>query len=276
VHEIEVTLPGGLLNDARLEREVRFRPLTGRIEQSLIELESDLDRPGYVTAVLSNVLDRIGSRPADAARVAELCVADRQYLMLRLGAMLDGEQMWLKVDCGHCDEPFDVEVRRCDLPVKEAGDGFPLLTLRVKEWSLLLRVPTGSDQERAAGLPEERAERELLVSCIQTVNGERPGDGFVEKLTASDIEAIDDALDEASPAICSQLLVNCPECGQEQHAELDHYAPTGMSARFLYAEVHTLASHYHWSESVILDLPQARRRLYLDMIGRSAGASGHV
>ena len=276
MHEAEVMLPGGLLNDARLDREARFRPLTGRIEQTLIELGSELDRAGYVTAVLSNVLDRIGTRPADLARVAELCVADRQYLMLRLGAMLDGEQMWLKVDCGHCGEPFDVEVRRCDLPVKEAGEGFPLVTLRVKEWSLLVRVPAGSDQERVTDLPEEDAVRELLGSCIQTVNGEPPGDGFVEKLTESDIEAIDAALDEASPAVCSHLLVNCPECGQEQHAELDHYAPTGMSARFLYADVHTLASHYHWSESAILDLPQARRRLYLEMIGRSAGASGHA
>ena len=40
---IEVTLPGGVLKDGRIERQTRFRPLTGRIEQGLIELGIQLD-----------------------------------------------------------------------------------------------------------------------------------------------------------------------------------------------------------------------------------------
>ena len=114
MHGVEVILPGGLPNNGYIERQVRFLPLTGRIEQTLIDSGRNLDRPGYVTAVLASVLDSIGEQPADVGRVADLCVADRQYLMLRLAAMLDGEQMWLKVDCARCDSLFDVEVQRCD------------------------------------------------------------------------------------------------------------------------------------------------------------------
>jgi hypothetical protein len=274
MHGVEVILPGGLPKNGCIEHLARFHPLTGRIEETLIELGRGLDRTGYVTAVLGSTLDCIGSQPADAEHVADLCVADRQYLMLRLAAMFDGEQMWLKVDCGHCDSPFDVDIRRCDLPVKEAGQGFPFVTLRLKEWAIDARVPTGADQERIGEQSEEEAIKQLLQSCICTVNGEPPGKEFINNLSEPDIEAIDEVLDEVSPAVCNQLLVICPECGREQYAELDHYALAGMNGQFLYDEVHTLASHYHWSETEILDLPQAKRRLYLEKINRSTGMTG--
>lgn len=268
---IEVILPGGLPDDGHIERQVRFLPLTGRIEQMLIDFRRRLDkRPGYVTAVLASVIESIGNRPVDAGRVADLCVADRQYLMLRLGAVLDGEQMWLKVGCAHCHSLFDVEVRRCDLPVKEAGRDFPLVKLRVNACEIDIRVPTGADQEKIGEESEEEAMQRLLQSCIRSVNGEPPNKEFIDSLLASDIEAIDEALDEVSPAVCNRLLVSCPECGNEQHAELDHYVLTNISEYDFYEEVHTLASNYHWSEASILDLPQARRRLYLKMINRSA------
>jgi hypothetical protein len=268
---IEVKIPGGLLNNGSIERQVRFLPLTGRIEQTLIDSGKNLDRPGYVTTVLASALDSIGEQPADARGVADLCVADRQYLMLRLGAMLDGEQMWLKVDCAHCDSLFDVDVQRCDLPVKQAGQDFPRVTLRVKEWEIDVRVPTGADQALIGEQSDEKAMQQLLRSCIRSVNGEPPEKEFINCLSETDIEAIDEALDEASPGVCKQLCVTCPECGEEQYAELDHYSLAGMNEHYFYDEVHALASHYHWSEAAILDLPQARRRLYLRLINRSAG-----
>ena len=275
MHGIGVLLPGGLPKNGCIERQTRFRPLTGRIEQELIEFGTGFDRPGYVTAVLGSALDSIGNEQVDAARVADLCVADRQYLMLRLAAMLYGEQMWLNVGCSHCDAPFDVDIRRCDLPVKQAGHGFPQVMLRVKEWAIDVRVPTGADQARIGEQSDEEAMQQLLQSCIRSVNGEPPDKKFINNLSESDIEAIDEALDEASPAVCNQLLVTCPECGREQHAELDHYVLAGMNGHFFYDEVHTLASHYHWSEAEILDLPQARRRLYLGMINQFAGMTEH-
>ena len=101
MNDVEVTLPGGLAINGCIERQARFRPLTGRIEQALIEPGIALGRVGYVTSVLDSTLDSIGDQPAN---VSDLCVADRQYLMMRLAAMLNGERMWLKVGCRHCDE----------------------------------------------------------------------------------------------------------------------------------------------------------------------------
>ena len=270
---MEIVLPGGLSDNGCIEPRVRFSPLTGRIEQALIELETDLDRSGYVTVVLDTVLQSIGNEPTDKKRVADLCVADRQYLMLRLAAILDGEQMWLKAACSDCHAPFDVDIRRCDLPVKKAGQSYPLVTVQLKQGLIEVRVPTGADQERIAKLSQKEAMLQLLQCCTCSVDGKPQTKDFINNLSASDIEIIDQALDEASPSVCNQLLVTCPECGREQQAELDHYALSGMNGNYFYDEVHALASHYHWSEAAILDLPQSRRHRYLNMINRSTGTT---
>ena len=196
---MEIILPGGLSGNGCIEPRVRFSPLTGRIEQALIELETGLDRPGYVTTVLDTVLQSIGDEPTDIKRVADLCVADRQYLMLRLAAILDGEQMWLKATCSDCHAPFDVDIRRCDLPVKKAGQSYPLVTIQLKERQIEARVPTGADQERIGKLPQKEAMLQLLQCCICSVDGKPPTKAFINNLTSYDIELIDQALDEASP-----------------------------------------------------------------------------
>lgn len=269
---MEVMLPGGLSKNDNIQRQAKFLPLTGRVEQALIEFGMVVNRPEYVTSVLSSVLDCIGDQKVDAECVSDLCVADRQYLMLRLTAILDGEQMWLKLGCSHCNALFDVDVQRCDLPVKEAGEGFPLVTIHLKECNIVARIPTGEDQAQFARLSDdEKAMQYLLQSCINSVNGEKPKKEFFSMLSESDINIIDDALDEAAPAVCNRLLVKCPECTREQYAELDHYVITGMNEHDFYEEVHTLASHYHWSEAAILDLPLSKRRHYIDMINRSKG-----
>ena len=268
---MEVQLPGGLVDNGRVERRARFHPLTGRIEQSLIESAMCRDRPAYVTAVLSHALDRIGELPADAATVSRLSIADRQYLMLRLAAMLNGEQLWLEVvGCGHCHLLFDVELRRCDLPVKEAGEGYPQVKLQLNDWEIEASIPTGQDQQGIVGLTEAEAVHWLLHQCIRSVNGQPPTEDFFRQLTEADIETVDETLDEVSPAVCDRLVVTCPECQQEQYARLDHYAHIGLDEYFFYDEIHNLASHYHWSEADILDLPQAKRRRYLDLISRSS------
>ncbi len=269
MHGMEVTLPGGLSRNGKLQRQATFRPLTGNIEQALIEIGPGHNRPEYVSTVLSFALDRVGDQLADFECVSDLCVADRQYLMLRLAALMEGEQMWLKVGCNHCHVLFDVEVRRCDLPVKQAAEGFPSVSFRLNDRTIGARIPTGVDQQQLDRLSDEEAIVYLLQNCIDLVDNAEPKNQFVSNLSETDIGAIDDALDEAAPAICNQLIVKCPECGQQQYAELDHYALNCVDKNSFYDEIHTLASHYHWSETAILDMPQSRRRLYINLINRA-------
>ncbi|MCP4494550.1 MAG: hypothetical protein GY820_45710 [Gammaproteobacteria bacterium] len=274
MQDMQVTLPGGLSQNGRIERQATFHLLTGRIEQTLIDSSEATDRPAYVTRALGATLEKIGNQSVDSAQVEALCVADRQYLMLRLAALLDGEQKWLKFQCASCEALFDVDFLRCDLPVKEAGQDYPSSTLRLNGVEVILRVPTGGDQQQIGKLGDEQAFRILLQQCICSVDGEPVDKVFIDELGDAEIEAIDNVLDELSPAVCNQLLVTCPECKKQQNAALDHYQLNATNSFYFHDEVHTLASHYHWSEAEILDLPQSRRRLYLDMINRSVGISG--
>ena len=270
--DMEVWLPGGFPTGQGVERRATFRPLTGRLERLLVEVDRRKSRTAYVTELLSASLECIGSRRADPEAVASLCVADRQFLMLRLAAMLGGELVWLQAVCERCHSMFDVSFRRNELPVVEAGPEFPVVRLMLHDREIEVRVPSGMDQAAVESCGEgEEAVRRLLQSCLLSVDGNPTPEDFMAELSDGDIEAIDASLDEASPAVCSRLQVHCPECGREQQVELDHYAFSYGDGLSLIDEIHTIAMHYHWRESDILDLPTRLRRQYLNLIRQASG-----
>jgi hypothetical protein len=273
---MEVSLPGGLLENGCVERRARFRKLTGHMESALIELDKNASRPSYVSSVLALALESIGGHTVDVKRVNSLCVADRQFLMLRLAAVLSGEQQWLKVTCRYCKAFFDVDFSRCDLPVKEAAVGFPFIRLNLEAGEAELRVPTASEQMVVAGLPDHEAMQHMLLCCIRSINKAAPADAAIQQLSDADIAAIDQALDSLSPAVCDELLVICPECKREQSAKLDHYHLSGLDSDSFYDEVHTIAMHYHWSETEILNMARSKRHRYLGLIDRSRAMNGQV
>ncbi|HHI92404.1 MAG TPA: hypothetical protein ENK04_02650 [Gammaproteobacteria bacterium] len=273
---METILPGGLPTRRGVERRVRFKQLTGHTELALIELDKNLSRPSYASSVLTLTLDSIGDQAVDRECVMSLCVADCQFLMLRLSAMLAGEQQWLKVTCSHCDAFFDVDFRRNELPVKEAGQGFPYTTLSLEAGEAELRVPTAADQCEVAKLHEHEAMWHMLRCSIQRIDHTLPALPLIRNLSGVDIAAIDQALDAVSPAVCNELLVVCPECDGEQSTRLDHYKLSGLDGNAIYDDIHTLAMYYHWSETAILDMTRARRYKYLELIDRSRAMHGQV
>jgi hypothetical protein len=70
-----------------------------------------------------------------------------------------------------------------------------------------------------------------------------------------------------------RLVMTCPECGGDVSAVLDAAGPVldelTPSTDQLYAELHSLALHYHWSERDILALEVPSRRRYLALIADS-------
>ena len=67
-----------------------------------------------------------------------------------------------------------------------------------------------------------------------------------------------------------RLGAACPTCGEPIDATLDAGAllldELAGDADALFAEVHALARHYHWSEGEILGLELPRRRRYLELL----------
>jgi hypothetical protein len=267
----EVILPGGALVGKRLAprlaRDATFRPFTGLLEEELAQLleAPAASRPARVSALLAAALAQIGNEPVTPQLVARLGSTDRQFLMLAFALEHGEDQQWRHVDCASCGKRFDVGFRLSSLPVTPAGEGYPWTRVALGGKSLRLRVPTGEDEERIAGLEPREARRALAFACVADIDGESPAPEVLEALDEAALEAIDAALDALVPQLPAALATTCNECGAPHSLALDPYEVAIPRPAQLYQEVHELALRYHWSEEEILQLPRARRRMYLDL-----------
>jgi len=260
-------LPGGVWRDGALCRDFAFRPLNGEVELAIAESGVAQNPPAGVTAVLAAALAEVGGERATPEVVRGLAVGDRQFLVRQLAARLDRDGVWLTSGCVSCGAVFDVYVQQSALPVKAATEGYPFTTVTTARGSHRLRVPNGADQEAIADLDGEEAMVELLRRCA--VDGSVPAEPSEEE-----IFAIDAALEAVAPEVGLGVLAVCPDCGTEQEVAVDPYLCLTQAGSELFAEIHTLASIYHWSEAQSLALPVHRRRLYLKLIDRSRGMMG--
>lgn len=269
---MEVTLPGGLWAHDQLTRSARFASFSGHAELALAELDaSACSMPDFVTRALCLSLSDLGGLPPVPEAVEGLCVADRQFLMLRLAEVLNGDDAWLRARCSFCEHLFDLHIRRSALPVKEAEEGFPFCTVDSRHGRMRLRVPTGHDQKAIVQKGDEEAMRMLLASCVVSVDGKAPDPALLKSFSDEDVQAIEEALEALSPSVCDMLQTECPECGGQQNVCISPYEIRFDQQHGLFQEVHGLASYYHWSEQDILALPRGRRRLYLGMISLESG-----
>ncbi|MBM9613162.1 hypothetical protein JWJ90_02555 [Desulfobulbus rhabdoformis] len=258
-------LPGGLFEGGTRSRHWSFKPVSGRLELALCEAaETGSNTPRAVTQVLRLALAHLGERPVTEARVANLCVGDRQFLMRELEQHLGRSGGWFHADCTTCANRFDFSLQYADLPVQEAGPSYPLVRVQWQDRQICFRLPTGADQEQILEQPQPEATSWLLHQLLEEPECVLPCDNGFQSV-------VDAALEEVAPGIVTRVLTSCPECEAENTVELDPYRLLAWKSDGLLKEIHQLASHYHWSEAEILALPRFRRQRYLDLIDQSRG-----
>jgi hypothetical protein len=277
-------LPGGLVRAGQLFSKGCFRAMTGSLEERLNGIaRRRWSSPRQVTAILSHtvaVFDDTGEHdgraaeewvPLDLRAAGQLCVADRQFLMIQLARWLCGDDLWVYPRCCRCEATFDVAVSRAALPVKSAGSTFPFARVALGSDSLVFRVPNGDDQEHIVGFDRERARVELLARCLVAgPDGIAPAE-ISRRLPLGALERIDAALDDSAPDVGTTLDVACPECAHRQAFRLDPYDLGFLATDTLFEEVHSLALHYHWGEAEIFGMPRERRKRYLRMVEKAHG-----
>lgn len=258
-------LPGGLWEGDARRRDWAFRPVSGELELAVAEAgETSATMPLAVTRALVLALRHLAGDTPNETRVADLCVADRQFLMRELDRHLGSEGGWFEADCPQCGQRFDFEVAYAELPVQEAGPGFPFAQVDLQGRRFRFRLPTGADQQGLTAQPEARAQAWLLGRLM--LDGESP------EIPGQDlIAAAEGALESVAPGIVSKVQAACPSCGTVNEVELDPYRVLSRRTDSLLQEVHQIALHYHWSEAEILRLPRPRRLRYLRLIDRSRG-----
>ena len=262
-------LPGGLWHQGNRYRSFSFRPLTGHLELAISDaMTNSMSLPQAVTAALAVSLENIGPLAATPALADDLSVGDRQFLARRLAVALGTEEVWMSAPCSHCGARFDFSLDLGQLPVKEAGPGYPFVEVPTS-WGIgRWRVPTGRDQQLLSGANGIDGVRLLVYNCLVDMEprSEMPENLGSEAFSLEELSLIEAAVEEVAAEVTTAVQIACPECNQVDSVEVDPYYGLTSCQDDLIEEIHTLASTYHWSESEILGLPKGRRRRYLKLI----------
>lgn len=266
-------LPGGVWTRDGLRRDFRFRPVQGHLELAIAESNSGAaSTPTRVTRILKAALGEVAGKVPTEQDIADLSVGDRQFLMRQLAIRLDRNEQWYSAECSSCDETFDFSVQVSDLPVKEAGAGYPYAVVTTADGELRLCVPTGREQQALpAELDTESARLWLLKQCIDRGMQDAGRNVPVKHFSQEVVSACENALEQIAPEIGNLVEVNCPVCGAANRVHIDPYGAVLTMHTELFSQIHVLAANYHWSQGEILDLPSSRRRLYLQLIDRARG-----
>jgi hypothetical protein len=294
-----VNLPGGLYieidGQPTLVRDFSFRPITGALEMQLQDLlhecsANNAAHPVWISRFLTLVLARLATQKIEPDSeqslklVRELCVADRHFLLLQWRLFVAGgsDYEWLGAHCPACAARYDFPLEWAQLPVKSAGENFPLISFLLNDSSInngeaiQVRVPRGSDQEFIAQLHTQvhtQNETDLRTQLLQRLIVADNPRTLIQALDEDDIARIETALEQAAPELAQQLQLACPECGEQHQVQLDWYRGIHKPVDELLDQIHRLAANYHWSEQDILALPKQRRTAYLRRLDRDRGVS---
>jgi hypothetical protein len=253
----EVTLAAGLRLDGRCLRTARIAPLDAEEERSLLDSLAAAVPARRVSGLVAAAVESLDDlEPVGLDEARSLTVGDRDRVLLALRAALVGDEMECVFECS-CGEALELTVSVRELLGRAAPEPAPL-----EEGGV--RAATGADHEQAALRALEdpaAAADELVRACM---------------LDGGDVDAAARRLEELDPGAEILLRGPCPACGAAVAAVLDPGAYLWKEledrrAR-LELDVHSLASHYHWSEAEIVALAPQRRARYIELIAAEAGA----
>lgn len=256
---------------------VRLRPFG-----QAVDLDVDFgqrNRPGLVTTLLESCGEQ-----GETGFWSSQPVGDRTAALLRLVAATEQrDHILMNARCrdAACGESFEFELPLTGLPGSTAGRG--VLQVQLAEGRVVtIRRPTGEDLQRwsDAQPPSRAAARRLMIESLVVAEdvergverrvGRGVGRGVDGAITAEDEAALTAALAAADPLIDFTVSGQCSACGalNEVPVDLEALALARLAARqrTLLRDVHRLATHYGWTESVVFALPAQRRAQYLALI----------
>jgi hypothetical protein len=214
--------------------------------------------------------------------LARLTIGQRDACLLKLRELTFGSELTGVTDCPECAEKIELSLNCSDFRPAIETEPPAELVAESNGRELRFRLPTSEDL-LAVNTPGELLQRCLLNGGADPSScafGEVSGIGFgeadppvqrvrLECLTENFIAAVGEKMSSADPMADIHLALECPSCEHNWEAPFDIVAflwrEISAAAHRLLREVHTLASAYGWTETEILRLSPARRRMYLEM-----------
>lgn len=199
--------------------------------------------------------------PVDA--LARLPLGQRDAWLARLRIALFGDALEFVATCPACARIVESTLSTTSL-AHDAHD--TQQTVDLDGVRATLRAVTLADLVDLPAEPDA-ARRALALRCVTAADAPFDADALSDAALA----AIAGALEAADPAAATELVLDCPDCGECWLAPLDVAAflwrEIDAWARRTLREVHALARAYAWSERDVLALTPTRRRLYLELAG---------
>jgi hypothetical protein len=208
---------------------------------------------------------------SERATLLEQTLGERNRALLALRALSFGPVLEGYAECTACGAPmtFRLAVDNA-LTALEASEAAPASEWTDSGVAWRLRQATTADLLAAAAMPDDAsAERELLRRCLvaSATNLANAADAPALPQTPARALTEFERLHAAAELHCT---LACPQCGHTASHELDLadfvWREARHAARRLLADIHTLASHYGWSEAAIAAMSQARRDAYLELL----------
>jgi hypothetical protein len=235
--------------------------------------ESDLtvdftsgDTPAVITRILEHcAIDADNRLPGDFFR--GLSVGKRLECLLALAAGEKRVPFNFPFRCAGCEQELEIELTLDEIAEMQGeADRSEIVEVSIGARSLLFRKPSGRDQEHWAGMLF-RDETDAARAMIGTLAVDPE---IAEGLGAKELGLIDAAMDEADPLVNFLCRIDCSECEAPNEFLIDLTAVAlerlSRLQQQLIVMVHKLASHYHWSEKEVFEVPHRRRKQYLDLI----------
>jgi hypothetical protein len=204
--------------------------------------------------------------------LSRLSLSERDRLLFNLRKQVFGTGLDAVSTCPDCGERVEVSLRTNEIVPESPAAAGEILSFRLDEYEIRLRLPNASDLIAARGLTSIHAIRNLLLerSILSSLrNGEAVS---YRDLPAHVVDAVAERMSEADPLANIQLSLTCSRCSHSWLGALDisafFWAEIQAWARRTLHEVHRLALAYGWSEAEILGMSAWRRHCYLSLIGK--------
>jgi len=212
-------------------------------------------------------IDRENILPDDFFR--ELSVGKRVECLSILALGTCGEDAFrFPFKCAMCSAELELELTLAEVSAFQSGaDAVDTVGIELRGERIEFRMISALDQEilsKATFDDELDAAKALISRLTSEIDA-------VQDLGPNDIEAIEQAMDEADPLVNFSCRITCDECGEPNDHEIDLFETAldilGRAQRRLIMSIHRLASRYHWSEKEIFEVPEWRRQQYVELIG---------
>ncbi len=219
--------------------------------------EHDLDR---ALTMLSLALPN-----SDRVQLAELSIAERNLLLLRLREISFGSRLKCFAACSQCGAALEFALSASSLIAGlQATPASDVIEWNDDDGQYMMRAVNTTDLIASLDSPNvEQAQEQLLARCLTILGSANPP-------SLRTLPAVTEAFEQLNAASEMSCVITCPDCSNAETLDLDVarflWLEVRQAARRLFEQIHELASAYGWSEQIIARMTPQRREAYLEML----------